>query len=256
MTVTAGGHSGEKIFGITQNGSSTSPNSVEVAFYSVPHGGDISTASTAYTWEAAQPTSIDLFYRYFQRLDQADVNSFGRMLSLGIESDADLRQDINDIQSILGATDGDTYLTGLTNTGANFVFFNLPDGTPSVTEVANTLNSQVGDRTYTGTYLTSGQTVAASLQALSSAITSSSNTRYIERLGSNITAGSAHTLPGSASYAIDGTGNGRGLWVFARGLLNHPGSVVTANDYDETSTTSVTFHAAQLTGDILDFFVI
>ncbi len=164
LVVQSGPHAGEKIFGVTRAGGSTSPNSVEVAFYSVPFGGDVSTSATAYTWEAGQPTSIDLFYGYFARLDQMSENSLRTIMSLGVEESGDLRQDITDIQSTIGTNDGDTSLAGhLTNTGANYSFFNLPDATPSAVEALNTLNSQIGNRTYTDGILTSGQTLVASL---------------------------------------------------------------------------------------------
>jgi hypothetical protein len=103
--------------------------------------------------------------------------------------------------------------------------------------------------------LVDGQTITASLQALSNAISGSSVTRYIERLVAPLNANTAHTLPGAATYVIDGTFNGQYLWVFSRGLLRHPGSVATGNDYAETSTTQITFYTNNKAGDIIDYFV-
>jgi hypothetical protein len=256
LEVKTGGNAGEKIYGITQAGASTSPDSIEVAFYSVPYGGDIATQSTPYTWEAGQPTSIDLFYGYFERLDQVNEYAFRTIQSLGVEENGDLRQDINDIQQVIGMSDGNTFLTGLTNTGNFFPFVNLPDGTPSVTEALNTLNAQIGNRDYTGPYLTDGQTITASLQALQVAISASSVVRYIERLGADINANTAHTLPGGATYTLDGTNNGLNLWVYTRGVLRDPGSIVSGNDYAETSTTQVTFYAKQKAGDHINYMVL
>lgn len=93
--------------------------------------------------------------------------------------------------------DGDKSLVGhLTNTGNYFPFVNLPDVTPSVVEALNTLNAQIGNRDYTGAVLTDGQTITASLQALSNAITASSVVRTIERLSGDVSANVSHTLPG------------------------------------------------------------
>lgn len=257
LIVQAGLHAGEKIYGVTNGGASVSPNSVEVVFYSVPLGGDITTQSTAYTWEAAQPVSIDLFYGFFQRLDQLADSAFRTMSTLGIEESGDLRQDINDIQSTIGMNDGDTSLAGhLTNTGANYIFFNLPDVTPSVVEALNTLNGQVGDRTYSGGILTSGQTIVASLQALSNAISASNIVRTIERLGADVPANTSHLLPGGISYTLDGTFNGKNMFLFTRGLLRDPGSVVNGDDYSETNTTHVTFFSKQKSGDHINYMIL
>mgnify|MGYP001770874897 CR=1 FL=1 len=256
FTVIGGPNDGYVIFGRTRSGSSTSPNSIEVEFRAVPHGTDISS-SVPFTWNTSYlPTSIDITYGYFTRLDQADEYSFRRLEILGVTSDADLRLDMDQMQQIVGTPDGATSLnTLLTNTTNYFPFVNLPDATPSVVEALNTLNAQIGNRNYTGPYLVNGQTITASLQALSNAISGAGVTRYIERLSADLPANTAHTLPGAATYTPDGTFNGRNLWLFSRGLLRHPGVVSQGNDYAETSTTSVTFYSKHKSGDIIDYFV-
>ena len=75
MLVLSGAHAGERIFGVTNNGSSISPNSVEVVFYSCPLWADIAVHSTPYTWESGQPNIINLAYGYNQRLDNFDFNN-------------------------------------------------------------------------------------------------------------------------------------------------------------------------------------
>lgn len=257
LTVQAGGHAGERIFGVTQNGSSTSPNSVEVKFYSCPVGGDPSTTATAYTWEATQPIAINLTYGFGEVVSALDVNALRATQSLGIVSDADLRQDINDLQATGGWADGTTNLsTYVTNTSANYVFFTLPGGVgDTVVAALNVLNAEIGDRTYTGGILSSGQTVAASLQALSGAITTSAVQRYVERLAADVNANTSHLLPGGATYTLDGTNNGRHLWVFWRGLLRDPGTVVNGDDYAETDTTHITAYSKLKSGDHVNYFV-
>ena len=83
LTVLTGVHAGEKIFGITNSGSSTSPNSVEVIFYSFPNGSDISLSSTVYTWENGQPILVNLSYGYLQRLDLLPEESFKTNFDIG-----------------------------------------------------------------------------------------------------------------------------------------------------------------------------
>jgi hypothetical protein len=250
----AGAHAGEKIFGVTNAGDTDSPDAVEVLFYSVPLGGDVSGDATPYTWEASQPTTVDLFYGYFSRLDQLSESALRTISSLGVEESGSLRQDVVDLWSAVGVTDGDTSLT-LANTGNNFPFVELPVS-PTVTAALDTLNAQIGDRTYTGSYLTSGETVAASLQALSSAVAAGNSIRYIERLGADIAANTAHTLPAGAQYTADGANNGRNLWVFTRGVLRDPGTVANFDDYAETSPTSITFFSRHRAGDHINYVVL
>ena len=331
MHVLAGGHAGEKIFGLTYNGTSTSPNSVEIHWYSAPPGSNIVTSSTAYTWEvgaltgtnsgtssvvvtpgangvsaltgltggtfttgtdvgnwlnltgfvnagnngsfviiSVQSTSavtvqnhaavaethsstwaefaqsqkpfVDLTYGYNERLDQLDQNAFRFPLVSGLVADSDLRQSIANILSTDGWVDGTTNLsTYLTNTGNYFVFSTLPGGAgDTVVSALNALNLQIGNRTYTGSVLTSGQSITASLQALSNAISATTVIRTIERLASAVPANTSHILPGGLTYTLDGSNNGKYLWVFWRGLLRDPGSVVNGDDYQETDTTHIT----------------
>ena len=70
LTVDSGPHAGEVIYGVTGVGGSTSPNSVEVTFYSTTHGTGHSTAGNPYTWESGFTDKITLQYGYFLRLDQ------------------------------------------------------------------------------------------------------------------------------------------------------------------------------------------
>lgn len=256
LVVLSGPHAGERIFGETYAGSSTSPDSVEVHFYSAPFNLNYATSATPYTWETGQPTTINLLYGFNERLDQLDKNAFRTVPALGILTDAALQNQVDDLFEIVGATPGDTSLSGLlTNTGTYYTFNNLPNATPTVVDALNTINAQIGDRTYTGAILTSGQTITASLQALSSSISTSTITRVVERLSADIPAGTTHTLPGAVSYTIDGTNNGQYMFLFTRGVLRHPGPVSTGNDYAETTTTSVTFYYSSKAGDIIDYLI-
>lgn len=239
LEVIGGGDAGKRIFGRTRAGASTSPNSVEIEFRAVANGADLST-SVAYTWEAGQPTTVDYYFGYRERLDNLTETALRTVLASGIVSDADLAQDVVDIRTAIGIADGATSLTGLlTNTG-NYYVFSGADGTPTVVELFNLINAQIGNRDYTGPYLSDGQTITASLQALSDAIAAADSTRVIERLVADINANTAHTLPGGNTYTPDGTNNGAGMLVFWDGLLRDPGPIVDDNDYAETSATQIT----------------
>lgn len=259
LEVLSGGNEGQRIFGRTRAGASTSPNSVEVEFRSSALGTDIGT-SAAYTWEATQPTSINLEIGYRKRLDLIGDTDFRLIGTVGLSVDSDLRQDLEDIRDVIdtGLANEATSLTGLlTNTGSFYPFSNLPDATPSIVEALNTLNAQIGIRDYTGAILTDGQTITASLQALADAIAGSSMVRTIERLTGNINANTAHTLPGGLTYTLDGTNNGRNMFVFWRKQLRDPGpSSTESNDYEETSTTQITAYTKINDKDSINYLIL
>jgi hypothetical protein len=245
------------VSGMSGGSGSASPDSVEVKFYSIAPGAPISTAN-AYTWEAGQPTTVDLFYGYRERLDNLNDTALRTTLTNGIVGDAQLRQELENLRDVIdtGLTSTATSLTGLlTNTGSYYVFSNLPDGTPSVVEALNTLNAQIGIRDYTGTILTDGQTITASLQALANAISGATFVRTIERLTADIDAGTPHTLPGGQTYTLDGTNNGQNLTLFWRGMLRDPGPVVDGNDYAETSTTQFTPYSKIKDKDHINYYI-
>lgn len=255
LQVLSGTHVGEVIYGMTFSGSSTSPNSVEIHWFSRPHGGDPSTTSTAYSWEAGQPLTASLTYGFYQRIDQMDGAALRKIEVLGIQTDAQLKTHIDNINTAVGTTTGAVSLAGLlTNTGANFEF-NILSATPSVVSALNALNSGTGDRTYTGPYLTSDVTIAESLQQLSNAIVANSGSsgvhRFITRLTGAIPAGTP--VPTPQGYVLDGTFNGKTLVVFTRGLLRDPGVPANGDDYTESSTGSVVFYAAQKKNDHINW---
>jgi hypothetical protein len=75
LTVLTGVNAGNTIIGLTRRGSSTSPNSVEIEFRSIPVGGNLAS-SVAYAWESGQPSKIHILYGYRQRIDLTDENAF------------------------------------------------------------------------------------------------------------------------------------------------------------------------------------
>jgi hypothetical protein len=254
LEVLAGPDIGKRVFGRTRAGASTSPNSVEIEFRAVTKGADLST-SVAYTWESGQPTTVDYYYGFRERLDNLTETALRTVLTNGLVADADMSQDISDIRTAIGIADGATSLNGLlTNTG-NFYVFASADATPTVVELFNLLNAQIGNRDYTGSILTDGQTITASLQALSDAISGSTFVRTIERLTSDNSANVARTIPGAQTYTLDGSNNGQNMTLFWTKLLRDPGPVVDNNDYAETSTTSFTPYTKIKNGDHINYYI-
>jgi hypothetical protein len=193
-------------------------------------------ASGAIKWQVSRhPGTFDFYTGDRYRLDQVSETARRTTLLGGIVTDAILTHDVAEIREFLGTEDGDTS-PDLTNTGGNYIWSDVPNASDtSVQELLNLLNEQIGDRTYTGSVLTSGETVAASLQALSDAIDSSTITRIIEHCASAVPKNTLHSIPGGATFTPDGTNNGINLFVYWRGLLKNPGplSQTTDTHYEE-----------------------
>ena len=250
------GYTGHRIFGRTRQGTTgVEPNSIEVEFRKVALGADIST-STAYTWDGYQPTTVDYYYGYRERADQLTETAFRTTLVNGLFADSQSATDISKILTTLGTNPGDTFLT-LTPTSNYYIWSDLPDGTPSVTEALNTINTQIGDRVFTGDCIgdSDGYTITALLQKLADCIASANFVRIIERLSADVSANTPHTIPGGYTYTLDGSNNGQNLVVYTRGILRDPGPIVNDNDYAETSTTQVTFYYNVKNKDHINYFI-
>lgn len=89
LLVLSGPNAGNRIFGRMRAGSSTSPDSVEVEWRSVPIDEPINT-SVPYTWETDQHDTIDIYYPYRSALDSMDESAFRVMLVNGLIADAGL----------------------------------------------------------------------------------------------------------------------------------------------------------------------
>ena len=214
-------------------------------------------ASGAINWQVSRhPGTWDFYNGDRYLLSELSETADRTTLIGGVVADAEITQDIAEIREYIGAADGDT-TPSLTNTGADYVWSDLPNSADTtVEECLNELNTQIGNRGYTGSILSDGQTITASLQALANAVASSSVTRVIERLSAAVPKQTAHTLPGGASYTLDGTDNGLNMWVFWRKQLRDPGTVANGDDYDETSTTSITPYELIRQGDHINYFIL
>lgn len=219
-------------------------------------------------WQVSRHAgSFDFYHGDRYRLDELSETAGRTTLIGGIVSDASLVQDIGEIREYLGAADGET-TPNLTNTGNYFVWSDLTNPLDtSVEECLNELNEQIGNRTYSAaalaevTGLASGQTITASIEALALAIASSSVTRIIERLSAAIPKQTTHTLPGGATYTVDGTNNGANMSVYWRGLLKDPGSVANNDHYAEVdggggTGTQITVFSLIRQNDHVNYFIL
>jgi hypothetical protein len=218
-------------------------------------------ASGAVNWEISRhPGDWDFYNGDRYRNDELSETAGRTTLIGGIVSDAELTQDIAEIREFIGAADGDTAPT-LTNTGNFFPFSDIPDPNDSeLEEVVNILNQEIGNRDYSAAAvaagLTDGETITASLEALALAIGTSSVSRTIERLTVAASKNVSHLLPGGITYTLDGTDNGKNMFVFWRGILRDPGTLATGDDYAETDTTHITPYSNINANDHINYLIL
>lgn len=198
---------------------------------------------------------VDVYNGDRYRLDEIPETAERIVMTGGVTSDAELAEEVRSIRQALGIASGATSFDGAIDPavlGGNYIL-------AAATEAGGLfgdISREVGDRTYTGAIITSGETIAESLQALADAVAGSSIIRTIERLSAGITAGTSHVLPGGISYTLDGTGNGKNMFVFWRGLLRDPGSLDDDDDYEETDTTHITPYSDLSTGDHVTYMIL
>jgi len=208
-------------------------------------------------WQVSRHPGVLCFFTAQRfRSDNMPETAGRGVLTSGIVTDAELSNAIARLRDYVGAGVNETN-PGLTNTGNYFPFSDIPSPLASdLTEAVNVLNQEIGNRDYTGGILADGQTVTASLQALSNAIGAASVLRVIERVSVTIPKNTAHTLPGGNTYTVDVTNNGVNMDVHVRKQLFDPGPIDTgSNDYEETSTTQVTFYARVKAGDSINYHI-
>jgi len=138
------------------NGGSGEGSDVFVKFYANGVACDLSTATPA-------PSAISIIYPYRRRMsDMQEYEWLRTDFVSSWEGDIELIEDITNLWSFTGSSDNTT-----TPTWTNTTNYYLLDANPNdLTEAINDVNDGVGNRDYTSTYLSDGQTITASLNAL------------------------------------------------------------------------------------------
>lgn len=167
------------------------------------------------------------------------------------EGDIELIEDIQDLWSFTGSSDG-TEAPTWTNTSASYLLSSNPSTLKSAIDLINT---GVGNRDFTeANYLTDGSSITAALDTLDQelkdleeSINAGIGEKYVESVSTAITKNTPHSLPYSIIFTPEDTAGreGKNMDVFVDGqLLAADTGANGANadrDYGETSTGSITF---------------
>jgi len=217
-----------------------------VKFYANGSVIDLSTA-------VGSPTNVTFVYPYRRRMsDMAEYEWLRTDFISSWEGDLELIEDISNLWSYTGATDNDGSPQPWSNTSASYLLNSDPSDLQSAVDLINT---GVGDRLYTeDNYLTDGETITASLDALDEAlqdvadsVTAGVGEKYVESLSGLVTKNTLHDLPGNLSYTPDSTAGreGQNMDVYVDGqLLAADTGAAGANadrDYGETTVSGITF---------------
>lgn len=205
-----------------------------------------------YTWTASDPTNITMIFPRRKRLTDMEEHEWMRTDFVSrFEGDDAMVDDMVNLWSYTGGGD-DVVGPSWTNTTDYYVL----DAADNLTEATDGLNTQFGDRDYSATgYLTDGETITASLNALDAQIEinaddigAATGLKLVEALAGNVSAGVEHAIPDSNIYTPLSTAGeeGKNMDVYFNGQLlaasTGSAGVNEDRDYAETSVSGITFH--------------
>jgi len=210
------------------------------------------TSVGPYVWTAGDPTNIKFVFPFRRVLDEMEEYEWHRTDFISSwEGDEELLEDISNLWSYTGSSNNDT----IPSWSDTENYYTVSSGTDLQT-ATDDINTGVGDRIYTeDNYLTDGETITASLDALDEAlqdvadsVSAGTGEKYIEEVSVDISADTLHDLPGSITYTPVSTVGieGRNMDVYVNGQLlaadTGVGGVNVDRDYGETTVSGITFH--------------
>ena len=162
------------------------------------------------------------------------------------EGDEIIVGQVNDLWSYTGASDNERDPDWASVIGMPIVY-----DQSSLKEALDALNDEFGDTTYSGTYISDGQSITGSLDnldssmfALSQTVTDGIAEKHVAVAVSGIAAGTSYQLPVGVSYTPSSMGVN--MDVFLDGLLlaasSGEGGANADKDYAEISPAHVAFH--------------
>lgn len=240
------------------------------------------TVSGTYSWDAGDPSDIRIVYPQRKILSEMDEWDWLRTDFISSwEGDVELVEDISNLWSFTGSGDGVTdptwtntttyYLLDGNPTDLETAINDINDGVgdrdytdglvltddQTITASLDALNVAIGDRNYTEeNYVTDGESLTSSIDSLDQALwdlyttvsgISSGGEKYVYTTSSVITKDTLWPLPYGITYTqySSDTQPGRYMDVYVDGqLLAADYATLGDNDYEETTTSGITFHFA------------
>jgi len=212
------------------------------------------TDAGEYTTTSGDPSTIMMVYPYRKTLDQMEEYEWVRTTFVSSwEGDAEIVEDISNLWSYTGASDGESDPAWTSISGSPIVTSAQTDIASAIDE----LNDEFGDRSWTNLdgALTAGQSITASLDALdmgiydlSQSVSASVAELYVEVTASGTSKNTPYTLPYGITYTPDATvgQEGSNLDVFMDGQLLSASTGVNGlerdKDYAEVNSTQIMFH--------------
>jgi hypothetical protein len=206
-------------------------------------------------------TEVCFVYPYRRRLtDMAEYEWLRTDFISSWEGDIELIEDISNLWSFTGATDGDTTPQPWTNTTNYYIFASDPSNLQTAVDI---LNTGIGDRDYLEeNYVTNGESIADSIDKLDQAIADFTGVeKYIEELSVPTIKNTLHALPYGITYTPFSTAGreGKNMDVYVDGqLLAADTGAAGANadrDYGETTASGITFRFNIPQGRNVTYFV-
>lgn len=156
--------SGNTIYGKLHDGADFSGSGDGTDVYVRLYANDTPITNLGTSVTSNMPTSLAFVYPYRKTLDSILEHEWTRTTFVSSwEGDVELIEDIQNLWAFTGATDNDGSPQPWNNATGNY---SLASDPTSLLAGVDAVNDSIGDKTYTSTYLTSGQSVAASLDAL------------------------------------------------------------------------------------------
>jgi len=205
------------------------------------------TEAGTYTTTSGDPDSIMIVYPYRKVMSEVKEYEWIRTDFVSSwEGDEIIVGQVSDLWSYTGASDNETSPNWTSISGSPMI-----TNESSLKEALDQLNDEFGDTTYSGTYISDGQSITASLDALDTNLYTISQTvadgvadKHVAVVASGIAAGTAYQLPVGLSYTPSTMGVN--MDVFLDGIMlaasSGEGGANEDKDYAEISPTHVAFH--------------
>ncbi len=157
LSISGGLYDGYFIYGRSVAGTSVSPTSIQIDFRIVAPGNDLSQ-SLPYNWDGYQPTAVDIWYGYYNRLDQEDEYAFRKIQTINVAGSGNAVFNHENLDTLVHdlVEDGYAYVQYLFNRISNITYWTNNLMTKKVREYDVTYNGNKVSRIVSTQYNADG----------------------------------------------------------------------------------------------------